>query len=191
MSRSGRDDEGRARRASSARHAARGPPRRAALRQAVAPDALDLLDRGARAGRRHASSRRRRRARRPRDDRGRRAQPRALGLRRRHPHVRAGAAAALRRRRAGAARRQRADRRGTSLPGAGGLPDAHRALGLAARPHDRVRRRRQQRRGVARAGGRDARRHASSSRRRRASSCRRPCSDARRVASRGSAAASA
>ena len=59
----------------------------------------------------------------------------------------------------GPARRQRADRRGASLPGAGRLPDADRAVGLAARPDGRVRRRRQQRRGVARAGGRDARRH--------------------------------
>ena len=61
--------------------------------------------------------------------RGRRAQPRALGRRRRHPHVRAGsgstqfAAAAP-----AAARRQRADRRGASVPGAGRHADAARAL---------------------------------------------------------------
>ena len=48
--------------------------------------------------------------------------------------------------------RQRADRRGASVPGAGRLPDAHRTAGKPARPHDRVCRRRQQRRGVARAG---------------------------------------
>ena len=68
-------------------------------------------------------------ARRPRDDRRRRAQPRALGRRRRRPHVRAGAPRGVRQRRARAAGRQRADRRGASLPGAGRLPDAARALG--------------------------------------------------------------
>ena len=59
---------------------------------------------------------------------------------------------------AAAARHQRADRRGASVPGARRLPDAAGALGHAARPDDRLRRRRQQRRDVARARGGDARR---------------------------------
>ena len=93
----------------------------------------------------------RRRARPPRAGRRRRAQPRALGRRGGHPHLLAAAARGVRRRGAAAARDQRADRRRASVPGAGRLPDAARALGHAARPDDRLRRRRQQRRDVARA----------------------------------------
>ena len=96
-------------------------------------------------------------ARRPRDDRRRRAQPRALGLRRRRPHLRAGAAAAF----AAAAPRLRVVNALTN--------EEHPCQALAdcltlierwgpARPDDRVRRRRQQRRDVARPGRGDARR---------------------------------
>ena len=109
------------------RAAARRPARRAAVREAVAADALDVSDRRARARRRHHRAAGGRRARRPRVDRRRRAQSRALGRRRGRPHVRAGAARGVRRRRAAAARRQRAHRRGASVPGAGRLPDAARA----------------------------------------------------------------
>ena len=55
-------------------------------------------------------------------------------------------------------RHQRADRRTAPVPGDRRLPHAAGALGLRARPHGRVRRRRQQRRGVVRARGGDARR---------------------------------
>ena len=51
--------------------------------------------------------------------------------------------------RAAAARHQRADRRRASVPGAGRHADAARALGDAARPDHRLRRRRQQRRDLA------------------------------------------
>ena len=91
-------------------------------------------------------------------DRRRRAQPRALGRGRSRAHVRAVAARGVRRRGAAAPRRQRADRRRASVPGAGRLPDADRTARQPARPHDRLRRRRQQRRRLARAGRDDARR---------------------------------
>ncbi len=54
---------------------------------------------------------------------------------------------------AASSRPQRADQRGASVPGACRLPHAAGGLGQPARPDDRVRRRRQQRRDLARAGG--------------------------------------
>ena len=116
--------------------------------------------------------------------RGRRAQPRALGRRRRRPHVRAGAARAVRRRRAAAARRQRADRRGTSVSGAGRHADAAEQLG------DRSRAARSRSSATATTSRRRSRTPARcsactcASRRRRATSCRRPSSRARASASR-------
>ena len=59
---------------------------------------------------------------------------------------------------AAAARGQRAHRPGASLPGARRLPDAAGAHRTAARPDDRLRRRRQQRGDLAGARGGDARR---------------------------------
>ena len=59
---------------------------------------------------------------------------------------------AVRRRRAQAACRQRADRRRTPVSGTGRHADAQGTVRRAARPHDRVCRRWQQRRGLARAG---------------------------------------
>ena len=67
---------------------------RAAVRETVAAHARDLHHRRARAGRRHGRDPGRRDARRPRADPRCRAQPRTLGGRRRHPHVRPGSAGA-------------------------------------------------------------------------------------------------
>ncbi len=69
---------------------------------------------------------------------------------RRHPHVRAVASGAVRRGGAAPARRQRADQRRASVPGARRPADAGRRLGIAGCPHHCVRRRRQQRRDFAR-----------------------------------------
>ena len=72
------------------------------------------------------------------------------------------------------------------VPGARRLPDAAGALGHAARPHDRVRRRRQQRRDVARARRRRCSACTSTSPARTATSCRTPsCSRRRSVARHG------
>jgi ornithine carbamoyltransferase len=60
--------------------------------------------------------------------------------------------------RAVAPRRERADRRGAPVPGAGRLPDAPREMGLARGADGDLRRRRQQRRDVAGAGRNHARR---------------------------------
>ena len=93
------------------------------------------------------TGRRRRHAR----DAGRRgAESGAVGGGGGHPHVRAGAPAGVRGGRAEAARHQRAERRGASVPGHGRSPHADRAVGRRPRPHARLHRRRQQRRDVAR-----------------------------------------
>ena len=76
-----------------------------------------------------------------------------------HSHVRAGEGGDAGGGAGRAARHQRADRRRASLPGARRRVHAARAVGRLPRPHNRVRRRRQQRRDVARAGGVHARRH--------------------------------
>ena len=100
-----------------------------------------------------------RRARPARAGRRRRAQSRTLGrrasssARSRSDVLQEFAAAAQ-----APARRQRAHRRGASVPGDRRLPDAAGATRAAARPDDRLRRRRQQRRDVARARRGDARR---------------------------------
>ena len=151
---------------------ARRPPRRDAVREGVAAHALDVRDRRSRARRARARAAAGRRARRPRAGRRRRAQPRAMGRRGGHPDLLAAAARrSSPRRRSTAARHQRADRRRAPVPGAGRLPDAARALGLAARPDDRVRRRRQQRRGVAGPRRGDARRRTCTSPAPTATSC--------------------
>ena len=75
---------------------------------------IDLRDRRPRARRPRRRAAAGRRARRARAGRRRRAQSRALGRRRRHPHVLAAAARGVRRGGAAAARHQRADRRGAS-----------------------------------------------------------------------------
>ena len=74
----------------SARPAARRPARRPAVREAVAADAVDVRDRDSRARRRRPRAARRRRLRRARDAGRYRAQFRAMGVRRRDPHVRPG-----------------------------------------------------------------------------------------------------
>ena len=79
----------------------------------------------------------------PGSGRGCRAHSRAMGRGGRHPYVFTAPARGIRRGRAAVARRERADRRAAPVPGARRLLDAARAVGIAARPHDRVRRRRQ------------------------------------------------
>ena len=156
---SSRRDEGGAGGAASARAAARRAARRAALREAslrtrstfqIAVRELggDVIEPPAR-----------RRARRTRVDRRRRAQPRALGLRAPSsaPTRRTGSSEF-----ADAAPRLRVVNALTNEEHpCQALADCltlQRALGQPARPDDRVRRRRQQRRDLARAGGRHARR---------------------------------
>ena len=152
-------------------HALERQARRLAVREAVAAHARHLHDRRPRARRRHRRDPRRRDARRSRADQRRRPQSRALGRCGRDPHVRPGAAASDRRDHAEAARHQRAQQRGASVPGARRHADARRAVGIARRQAHRVRRRRQQRLHVARARGDDARHRACTSRRRKGSSC--------------------
>ena len=145
--------------ARAARAAARRPARRAAVREAVAPHALDVSDRRARARRRH--------------DRAAGRTSRSAAARR-SATSRATSSDGWR-----APSSERSRRRGSrSSPSAAprlrvvnALTDEEhpcqaladcltldRAARRSARPDDRVRRRRQQRRGVARAGGGHARR---------------------------------
>ncbi len=163
------------------------PPRRAAVREAVAAHAHDVRDRRPRARRPRRRAAARRRARAARAGRRRRAQPRALGRRawssaRSRSSVLEEFAAAAH----APARHQRADRRRASVPGARRLPDAAGAARAAARPDDRV----------SSATATTSRRRSrtpprcsastSTSRARRATSCRtRSCS--RRPTSRGTA----
>ena len=158
----------RRRRAAAGRQA-----RRAAVREAVAADphrrsciaVRELGRRGHRAARRTSRSA----ARESVEDVARNLE--RWVARRRRPDLRAEAAGALRRRGAAPARRQRAHRRRASVPGAGRHADAAGAARLARRPHAGVRRRRQQRGGLARARGRDARHARAAWRRRPATSC--------------------
>ena len=117
--------------AGAARDAARRPARRAAVREAVAAHALDVRDRRPRA------RRRRHRAAAPTSALGGR-EPIADVARNLERWVRRASSSApsrrhvleaVRRGGAAAARRQRADRRGASVPGARRLPDAARAVG--------------------------------------------------------------
>ena len=112
----------------------RRPARRAALREAVAADAIDVRDRDPRARRRHAASAGAVRRGHPRAAQGHRAQPRAMGARAGDSHLRAGKGRDHRRGRPPAARHQRADRRGASLSGARRCVHAARAMGRLPRP---------------------------------------------------------
>ena len=109
--------------------AAERPSRRDAVREAVAPDADDLRNRGARARRPRRRAAARRRPGRARAGRRRGAQSRALGRRRRHPDVLADGARGVRGGGQPPARHQRADRRRAPVPGARRLPHAQGTTG--------------------------------------------------------------
>ena len=157
-------DEGRpaARTAGADGIGAGGPARRAAVREAVAADAVDVRDRRPRARRRHAApaggSSPKACASRSQDvARNLERWVRALVIRTFAQEKAATLAAAG----AAPARHQRADRRTASLPGARRRADAARALGRLPRPDARLRRRRQQRRDLARPRRVHARHHGS------------------------------
>ena len=138
-----------------ARAAARGPACRAAVREAVAAHALDVPDRGARARRRRDRAAGRRRARRTRD---RSRTSRATSSAGSHGAVvRTFAQARLEAFADAAPRLHVVNALTDEEHPCQALADCLTLIerwGIAARPHDRVRRRRQQRRDLARAGRR-------------------------------------
>ena len=163
---------------------ARRPSRRDAVRKGVAAHALDIRNRDRRTRRQRRLPASRRRARQTGAGVGRGPQPRALGGRHRHPDLLAARARGICRGRSAPARHQRPERRPAPLPGARGRDDAARAVGHRARADGGLRRRRQQRRGVARARHRSCSASTSTWQARTATSSRSgPCSR-RAVASR-------